>query len=90
MRNIHNVISDVLEQMGRSDVRQIINVDPDDPERHVADLKKGRDRCLLRVEFFINANGGITAAVLERIGFSVRFQDTFMDGVMSAFCDDDV
>jgi allantoicase len=88
MRNLHNVISDVLEDLNRKDVQVVIETNCHDEEHHIAELRHIQK--YMKVEFFITPNGGITAAVLERRGFSVRFQDRFMDGVMSEFCDADV
>jgi hypothetical protein len=87
MRNLHNVVSDVLAEMGTRNIQEIITTNPDDPEAYIIELRKfGR---YMKVEVFINANGGITAAVIERIQFHRRFMDRFMDGVMSAYCDQD-
>jgi L-2-hydroxyglutarate oxidase LhgO len=86
MRNLHNVVSDVLETLNRQYIQVVIETNVHDEEHHILELRQNQK--YMKAEFFINANGGITAAVLERRGFSVRFQDRFMDGVMSEFCEE--
>lgn len=81
MRNLHNVVSDALETVrGGRGAREYVNNPTGDEVEYIVDIRKGEK--FMRVEFFLDPNGYVSAGVLSRVGWSTRFQNEFMNYIM--------
>ena len=87
MRNLHNVVSDALQNVrgGRGATERVDNPTGNEIE-YIVDIQKGER--FMRLEVFLD-HGGCTAVVLSRVGWSARFMNEFMDYIMDEMCDDD-
>ena len=81
MRNLHNVVSDALENVrgGRGATERVNNPTGDEIE-YIVEITK--DEKYMKLEVFLD-HGGCAAIVLERRGWSTRFMNEFMDYVVN-------
>lgn len=77
MKNVHNVVSDALENVrgGRGATQRVDNPGGDEIEYVVEIIQ---DEKYMKLEVFLD-HGGCTALVLERRGWSARFMNEFVD-----------
>ena len=87
MRNLHNVVSDALQNVrgGRGATQSVDNPAGDEIE-YIVDIKKGER--FMRLEVFLD-HGGCTAGVLSRVGWSTRFMHELLEYIMDEMCEDD-
>lgn len=81
MKNIHNVVWDALRAVDANRrIRDRVEVDPNNSQRYIVTLQhQGKE---MLVEVIVDAEGVDYAGVLERVGFSRRFEEVFMNTFM--------
>jgi hypothetical protein len=89
--SIHNVVSDVLEELGLDrilDDRIRTNENNDNFTTVSLLFKHDRHRHLV-VEFFVDDDGDYSAMVLQNNDFPRRLERVFMEEMMDALSDDE-
>ena len=83
MRNVHNAVSDALMAIrANRGIQDKIELDANNPGRYIITLTHVNLQKNLVAEV-LTVNGEFdSAGVLERVGFSQRFETNFMDALM--------
>jgi hypothetical protein len=83
-RIIHNIVSDVLQQLEYSNVlRDTIRVNDQDIRFTHVTIRYARDpERYFTAEVFVDDDGDFSAMVLENHNFSQRIMEIFMDTLM--------
>jgi hypothetical protein len=90
-RIIHNIVSDVLQQLEYSNVlRDTIRVNEQDIRFTHLTIRYARDsEKYFTAEVFVDDDGDYSAMVLENNNFSQRIMEIFMDTLMDMLTPED-